>query len=142
LKELEQMAEMVFLALAIWREARGEPNLGKVAVAMSLLNRVSHPGWWGDDVMSVLFKRWQYSSLTDPRDRQLVVWPHKDDPSWQECMQIARDALEGVLENPVPGADSYHDTSIRPPAWATKDCFVRQIGRLLFYNVYRDHETA
>lgn len=138
--EPDAMAERVFLALAIYREARGEPSLGKTGVAMSLLNRVRRPGWWGHDVLSVLFKKWQYSSLTDPNDRQLTVWPKRDDPAWKECLRIACDALDGILENPVPGADSYHDTSIAPPDWTCRARFVGAIGRLRFYDVDRDFE--
>jgi spore germination cell wall hydrolase CwlJ-like protein len=89
--------------------------------------------------MEVLFKRWQYSSLTDPRDPQLTTWP-KDDPVWGQCLYVADGVLNGVFSNPVPGADSYHDISIPAPAWATPEMFVKQIGKLRFYNVDKDVE--
>src|SRR3990172_10413739 len=63
-----------YLALAIWREARGEPQLGRTAVGYSILNRVARPSWWGRTVDEVITKKWQYSSLTDPRDKQLPRW--------------------------------------------------------------------
>jgi spore germination cell wall hydrolase CwlJ-like protein len=55
---------------------------------------------------------------------------------------MAEAAIGGTLPNPVPGADSYYDTSIKAPVWATDDKFVRQIGRLRFYNLQADFEVA
>jgi len=134
------ISHIVFLALVVWREARGESILGQTAVAHSVLNRVHKPGWWGTDIMSVVFKKWQYSSMTDPHDPQLTAWP-KNDAVWQQCLQVAWDVVYGMSENPAPTADSYFDDSISPPKWATLDTFVRKIGRLSFYNVDRDIEV-
>jgi spore germination cell wall hydrolase CwlJ-like protein len=137
--ENKLMTEAVFLALVIWREARGEGLSGQVAVACSILNRVQRPSWWGKTVMEVLFKRLQYSSMTDKRDRQLVVWPGWD-PIWEQCLSVAQNALAGKLPNPVVGADSYYDTSIPAPNWATSDTFVKQVGRIRFHNLDHDVE--
>ena len=133
--------EITFTALCLWREARGESTEAKIGVACSIMNRVNRPSWWGKSVMGVLFKKWQYSSLTDPKDRQLTLWPVQG-PVWTECMTIAHDVLYGMVENPVPGADSYHDISIPSPKWAKPEMFVRQIGRIRFYNVGMDYEYA
>lgn len=137
---LNHCADISFLALAIWREARGESLEGKIAVACSVMNRVERPSWWGTTVLEVVFKKWQYSSLTDPRDAQLTTWPRESAPAWQECLVVADMALKHGVENPVPGADSYHDISIPDPYWATPDMFVGQIGRLKFYDVDKDYE--
>ena len=135
------MDDKVFLALAIWREARGETLLGQTAMAYSILNRVAKPCWWGHTIMEVLFKKWQYSSLTDPKDRQLTAWPVKD-KVWKQCLSVACDAISGVSSNPAPGSDSYFDDSISAPKWATQDKFVRKIGRLNFYNIDMDTEIS
>ncbi len=140
-KPLQDYAEITFMALTIWREARGESTVGKAGVAHSIMNRVKHPKWWGKTVQEVLFKKWQYSSLTDPNDPQLTAWP-KPDPLWRECLTVAHDVYYGLMENPVPFADSYFDISIPNPKWATPDMFVRQIGRLKFYNVDGDYERS
>lgn len=137
----EEVTDKVFLALVIWREARGESYLCKTAVASSIMNRVSKPSWWGIDLMSVIFKKWQYSSMTDPKDKQLATWPQKYAVDWIECLQAASNAVDGISENLVPGADGYYDTSIPPPKWATPDTFVKQIGRLRFYNLDCDIEA-
>jgi spore germination cell wall hydrolase CwlJ-like protein len=125
---------MTFLALCIWREARGEGRAGLVAVAHSIVNRVASPTW-GNTMMSVLFQRQQYSSLTHQQDPQLVVWPTDDDPTWKEALEVADGVLRGEIDSPVGKADSYHSTSIVPPRWATNERFVLQVGRHRFYRL-------
>ncbi len=141
--DLNTVSTIAFLALTIWREARGESRAAKLAVAHSILNRVARPSWWGQDVLGVVFKRWQYSSLTAPGDPNLVAWPGGRDAAWQECLAIARDVLGGAAGAPAfPGADSYHDTSIAPPAWTAKARYCGQSGRIRFYDVDHDFEAA
>lgn len=132
----QDSADLAFLALTLWREARGESRDAKIAVAHSIINRTLSPSW-GDTIMSVLFQRLQYSSLTHSLDPQLSVWPKESDASWDECLQIAHDVLEGTIQSNIDKADSYHDTSIQPPNWASPQSFIKQIGKLRFYRVGR-----
>jgi hypothetical protein len=71
-------------------------------------------------------------------------WPPNDDSpdgkAWAVALTNAQMARFQVTANPAPGADSHFDISIAPPAWATPHKFVKQIGRLRFYNLDRDHE--
>jgi N-acetylmuramoyl-L-alanine amidase len=131
---LQREADMAFLALVLWREARGETHEGKTAVAWSIMNRMA-ARQWGNTLMSVIFQRLQYSSVTYKGDPQLTLWPKDDDQSWQTCLRVADETLEGLTTNPIDGADSYHDVSIDPPDWARKSVFVKQIGRIKFYKV-------
>ena len=128
------IADRVFLALVVWREARGESPEARAAVACSILARVAKPRWWGHDVASVIFARLQYSSMTFPHDPQLTAWPRADDISWQACLQLACDAIDGKVTNPAPGADSYYDGSIPPPSWAKTSLLVASIGRIRFFD--------
>lgn len=132
--------ELALMALTIWREARGESYTARVGVAHSVRNRVEKPKWWGKSYDEVLSKKWQYSSLTDPKDRQLTTYPRPDDAIFEECLTIAYGVMNGIIQNPVPGADSYYDDSIAPPKWAEQKMFVAKIGRLNFYNVDLDYE--
>jgi len=140
--KLQLQADLVFLALTTWREARGESMITQLGVAHAILNRVRKPAWWGTDVMSVVFKKWQFSSMTDPHDPQLTTWPRSSDKSWQQCLDVAADVLSGATANPVPGADSYYDISIKPPVWAVESAFVGQLGKIRFYNLDNDHERS
>jgi len=146
MNEAKRAAELTFLALVVWREARGESASAKAAVAHSLLNRVKHSGWWGkSNIHSVAFKRWQYSSMTDPKDKQLTTWPGYDDPSWDECLEITSGVIAGTVPNPAPGADSYYDDSLQGknrPVWAHTDKFVAKIGRLNFYDTDSSKDKA
>ena len=132
------------LWLAGWREARGEGFQGMLGVMCCFRNRIERPSWWGEDYYSVVTKRWQVSSITDPSDKQLTKFPAHGDASAETAMQIAIEVINRTVEHPATGADSYFDTSIlntpRKPSWATPERFVKQIGRLLFYNVDMDHE--
>jgi spore germination cell wall hydrolase CwlJ-like protein len=79
--------------------------------------------------------------MTNPKDPQLIVWPDPLDPSWQQCLKVSSDCIDGLVKSPVPGADSYYDTSIPPPKWATPGTFVAQIGKIRFYNLDHDVEV-
>jgi len=135
-------ADKAFLALCIWREARGESLAGQIGVAYVIMNRVKKPSWWGKDLMSVIFKKWQFSSLTDPNDRQLVVWPLAIDGSWKRCLEVACNVIDKNFPNMVRGADHYYDISIPPPKWADPLKLVTQIGRLRFYDLDFDTEEV
>lgn len=136
------ITETWYLALVAWREARGESQDAQVAVAWSVMNRVARPKWWGKTISQVVGKAWQYSSMTNPNDPQATrAWPLDTDPSWQLALGVAKAVLEGTVENPLPGADSYYDTSILAPSWTTGARFCGQIGKLRFFDVDHDFEA-
>ena len=135
------MSETVFLALLIWREARGEPPEAQVAVGYSVMNRVERPSWWGKSLDEIIGKKWQYSSMSAPGDPQLILFPKFDSPTWLEAIGIARSVLYKTETNIVPGADSYYDDSISAPVWTDKAKFVAKIGKLNFFDVDHDHEA-
>jgi spore germination cell wall hydrolase CwlJ-like protein len=131
----DQVKAAFFLALLIWRESRGEGAQGMTAVGCSVRDRVRNPGWWGNDYLSVIEKKWQYSSLTNPKDGQLTAFPPQGDPQFDFALDSAIGIIGGWVRHPVAGADSYYDDSIPPPEWATPDKLVGKIGRLNFYNI-------
>lgn len=137
--------EISLLALTIWREARGESHDAKIAVAHTVKNRVENPSWWGKEYISVLTKKWQYSSMTDPKDTQLTNWPQANDHVFEECLAVASLVIGGVYNSPLKGIDSYFDDSLQGdarPKWAKEhpERFVGKIGRLNFYNLDMDTE--
>jgi N-acetylmuramoyl-L-alanine amidase len=133
--------QLVLLALVIWREARGAGFKAMIAVGYSIMNRVKKPSWWGNSLVSVITKKWQYSSMAAPNDPQLILYPQENDGTFAQCLEIAQWIINGNVDNPVVGADSYYDDSISAPKWATKDCFVAKIANLNFYNVDKDVEV-
>lgn len=133
--------QLTLLALVIWREARGSGAQAMTAVGCSIRNRVTRPTWWGKDYISVITKKWQYSSIAAPGDPQLITYPQPGDAAFEQALQIAEWVISGTANNPFPGADSYYDDSIPPPKWATKDTFIGKLGRLNFHNLDRDIES-
>ena len=133
--------EAFVVALVIYREAAGESDLGKIAVAATLRNRVEKPKWWGKDFYSVATARYQYSALTVKGDAMTVVWPSFSDPVFQRCIQIASGIIEDTIDHPFPGADSYFNPNVvSAPGWATEDRYRGKIGNHVFYDVDKDVE--
>jgi N-acetylmuramoyl-L-alanine amidase len=134
---LKEDIDIAFIALTVYREARGESDEGKLAVAFSIMQRVKHPAWWGNDALDVVFHPYQYSSMTVKGDPNLTVWPRSDDPAWQACINAAVSAYYATQPNPAPEADSYFDCSIKPPYWTEDADFIACIGRLRFYRTLK-----
>lgn len=132
-----------YLAFVAWREARSAklPDQARLGVMFVIRDRALHAGWWGKTEDEVATKRLQFSSLTDPNDKQLTTWPLSSDPSWFNCVRLACAVMADAVDNPVSGADSYYDESIPAPAWAKPERFVKQIGTLKFYDTDGDHEA-
>lgn len=139
------------LALCIDREARGEPNEGRIAVGSVVLNRAAwgrdHQGWgslYGRDIHSVILAPAQFSwtipNRLDPNYLGAVeiakdfgeALNNPEYGRWlRECWGIARKLLAGILlRNTV--ALYYHEQSIRPN-WAKKKVPLITIGRHVFY---------
>jgi len=124
------------LARTLWGEARGEPRLGKEAVAAVVLNRVRRgpPERFGATITEVCRKPQQFScwNADDPnRDRLERV--DRSDPAFVECIEIAEQAVDGILEDPTVGSDHYHTIDVSPD-WARGKMPVKTIGRHRFYN--------
>lgn len=131
--DIAYSVNMTMLALTVWREARGENYLAKLAVAYSILTRVAEPRWWGTDLLSVIGKPLQYSSMTHAGDPNLIQYPKSADPFWEDCVKAAVVALSKTVPNPAPEADSYFDTSIPPPVWAKEQDFIAAVGAFRFF---------
>ena len=121
------------LALCVWREARGEQFPAKLAVAYVVCTRAAKPRWWGETITSVIFHEAQFSSMTHTGDPNLVEWPKDADYSWTDSISAAKQAINKSVPNPTPDADSYYDTSIGAPPWATDAGFIGELGKLRFY---------
>lgn len=123
------------LARTIFGEARGELYGGKAAVASVVINRVINPRvWWGEDVISVCRYPYQFScwNENDP-NRKVIESVTEDDPDFEECLNIARDAISGLLQDITFGSCHYHTVSVTP-GWAEDKKPVVQIGVHLYYN--------
>jgi len=132
-----QMPDYALLALAVYREARGEPMSGKKGVAHVIRNRTLQPGWWGTDWKSVILKPWQFSSF-NPNDPNNNVWPSDGEQAWTDCLSATSAVMFGDETDLTDGACWYHDVSMGwPEAWGNQEDYMQTlaVGRLLFYRL-------
>ncbi|HEY7458347.1 MAG TPA: cell wall hydrolase [Xanthobacteraceae bacterium] len=121
------------LADAVYFESRGEPELGQIAVAQVVINRV-FSGFYPEDVCATVYQnahRYLACQFTFACEgKKLVV---NDQPAWDRAMRIARDMLDGKLWlTEVGKATHYHAYWVRP-AWVREMRTIKRIGVHTFY---------
>lgn len=130
-----QAYEFALLFIAIYREARGEPDDGKVAVAWVIRNRALrlNEKWYGTDWISVILKPKQFSAF-NANDPNSDKFPQPNDPGFGPCMLVAKRVYEGLTPDPTFGSTYYHVASMPEyPAWAKDMQFTVHIGNHRFY---------
>jgi N-acetylmuramoyl-L-alanine amidase len=124
-------------AETVWGEARGEPWLGKVAVAWVIRNRVEQPAWWGRDIIGVCTKPWQFScrNANDPNSEKLAK-VSDDDPVFMDCRDAVEAAFLGTEPDPTKGASHYKVLKTRA-SWdhAVRHMTPTIIGHHAFYKL-------
>src|SRR5271169_2984705 len=100
--QIESLTNTFLLALAIYREARGEDRAAKIAVGCVIRNRVQHPSWYGRTWFEVITKPYQFSSfnLGEPNS---TVFGSPNDPAWQDSAAAALSVMGGAAD-PTGGA--------------------------------------
>lgn len=130
--------EIHCLALALYFEARGEPDSGRLAVAHVVMNRVADSAF-PDTVCGVVreggqeiryrcqFTFWCDGNSTEPNNQDV----------WRELKGIARIVYWGASEDPTDGALWYHASYVAPE-WRTRFEQGPQIGEHIFYRPVQD----
>ena len=133
LAQIDIVEEIDCLALNIYFEARGEPDLGKIAVGHVVLNRVADKRF-PETVCDVIrqggekvLNRCQFSWWCDGRSDQ-----PREARSWQKVRTVARNIYWGFSEDPTAGALWYHADSVAP-YWSRVLARGPKIGQHLFY---------
>lgn len=121
------------LALAIYHEARGEPNDGQLWVAEVIVNRVEHPDY-PDTVCGVVTQH--NTPVSRPRACQFSFYcdgasdKPREGPAWEKSKRIAKQTLEGT----VLGTKATHfHTKAVSPSWAKRLTMVGSVGSHVFY---------
>ncbi len=126
-------------ARTLFQEARGEPLIGKQAVAHVIWNRV-RDGRWGSNLATVCLWHAQFSGWWSPRGN-----PAKHDPNFKAaCVLPDNDttllALRTILEvaehdtDPTKGALFYFSNSMKsPPSWSKTMTFKGMFGNQKFW---------
>ncbi len=139
-------SEIQILARTIYGEARGEykkvsGGIGAlIAIANVVINRAQQKTWFGQTVVEVCLKRWQFScwNANDPNFYEIS----KDiiaDPIFNICLTVADKVLKGEWPDLTKGCDHYYSTILKkPPYWAQGKTPKCQIGQHLFFDLRKD----
>jgi spore germination cell wall hydrolase CwlJ-like protein len=136
--DIQAKQDLIWLARAVYFEARSEPLLGQYVVAEVVLNRVADPRW-PDSIEAVVRQgeeqrhRCQFSFMCDGKPERV-----KDYQAWKQALAVAQVALEerGQGEQRITCAHSYHAsyvTSKRALKWFAKLDEDQEIGLHKFY---------
>lgn len=124
----------------VFGEARGESTEGQLAVAYTIVNRVSHAGY-PNNLYSVVHQTYgsgiyQYNTLSDPHHTtQWEEAKRMNTPEYRNAIKAAEDALCCRVSDPTTCATDYcaHDpcsaTSSNRYWRATNKMHIGQIGR-------------
>lgn len=115
-----------WMALCVYHEARGEPELGQLAVAHVILNRMKRRG---RSARFIVLEPWQFSWAN--KGARPPVTDYEALVRALRIVDMAVDEQEKGLS--MHGADHYFADTIDRPVWVGKMIFVEKIGRHLFY---------
>ena len=117
---LNRQSDEYLLARCVHGEARGEPYIGKVAVAAVVLNRVKHPDF-PNTIAGVIYQPLAFTAVADG---QINLTPNKD------SIRAARDALNGW--DPTYGALYYWNPVTATSKWIWTRKVTLKIGKHWF----------
>ena len=131
-------AALICLALNIFWEARGEPDVFAMAApAHVVLNRVKD-NRYPNDICAVVKQSKTYRG-NPIRNQCQFSWycdglsdQPLNKPAFEFSMLIARLVLEGRIEDVTHGATHYHADYVQPD-WKIYKTFTAKIGSHLFY---------
>lgn len=108
------------MANAVHGEARGEPYVGKVAVAAVILNRAKSPSW-PNTPAGVIFEPGAFTAVADGQ-----IWLTPD----SESKRAVQDAINGW--DPTDGAVYYFNPDTATSRWIWSRPQIKQIGAHIF----------
>ena len=131
------------MSRTVYGEARGETWLGKVQVAIVILNRVKadlwndgKPDWWGEGIAEVCLKPHQFTCWTpgDPNLPKLKAVT-LDDVDFQECMAATLQVILGLANGVALDWTGTHYLMVGTHAdWAAGKEHDFVIGKHAFYS--------
>lgn len=132
---------LMCMAMAIYFEARSEPEVGQYKVAEVIINRVNSPRY-PMDVCGVV----KYDPGDGDTDCHFSFWCDGeleiiDDPAaFEDCLGIAIDVLTEARQPLLPHDAMWYHADYVSPEWAERLTLVAESGRHLFYVPQRDTE--
>lgn len=125
--------EEYVVAETIWREARGESQCGRMAVASVISNRMKERGMSGAEVCLEhgQFSCWGNGRTFVFRKKRLCL---SDEKVWIECVSLAKSITSKRFRATI-NANHYYNPQKSNPSWGRKMKNVKVIGRHRFGRV-------
>ncbi len=120
------------LARTVFGEARGESDLGKLAVAWVIVNRAkrARSSIAAACLKSIHFSAWNNGRGNDANQLAMLT-ADLSDPAYARCMAAALQAAHEFGKDPTDGARHYHAAGVSPH-WAEGKSY-ETIGGHRFY---------
>lgn len=126
------------LATNMYHEARGEGEIGMLAVAYVTINRVNHKRFPNticgvvkqalyDDEGQLILNKCQFSWYCDGIPDTI-----RNKKVYEQAKALAAQAIEGTIYNPIDNSLFFHNTSVNPK-WSNVFRVVAEIGGHIFY---------
>jgi spore germination cell wall hydrolase CwlJ-like protein len=130
----QRISEHMCLARAIYFEARSESEIGRLAVAQVIMNRVKSP-FYPDTICDVVY---QNAERRNACQFSFTCDGESDNPrngrAWKLAKSLASRAMAGEGEvQAIATATNYHADYVQPKWTGTMTRLV-QIGRHIFYD--------
>lgn len=124
--------DLLCLATNIYHEARGESDIGQVAVAYVTINRVNNSAfpdsicdvvyqaqyskWWWEAKGKKVPVRWrcQFTWYCDGKSDKI----NYSSSAWKNSVEIALKTLLGRFDDPTGGATHYYNYHLVSPSWS------------------------
>lgn len=115
--------ELLCLSAIMFGEARGESDVGKIAVAYTAINRKADPNY-PKNICQVMKQPYQYQFLDYgmPTETQIAY-----------LIPLAKAILEKRIHDPTKGAKWFHTKHMSKPIWAKQKEIKVAIGNHIFY---------
>ena len=132
---MDSASAVLWLALAVFNEARSEPITGQIAVAETVLNRTVS-ACYPDTVRSVVLDRNQFSWVQRGGYLTKSSAERADQKSWKKAYSVALSTyIQFLLRDKRPTQYTHFHTKDIRPAWASKGSSVRRIGNHVFMSL-------
>ena len=115
--------EIMCLSMIMFGEARGEPQVGQVAVAYTAVNRKADPHY-PNNICKIMTQESQYEFVTKygiPKEHEVKY-----------LMPIAEAILNGRIDDPTRGAKWFHTRKVKP-VWSKDKPVKLALGNHIFY---------
>lgn len=132
---MDSASAILWLALAVFNEARSEPVSGQVAVAEVIINRTQSE-CYPDTVRKVVVQRNQFSWVQRGGYLTRKSAERADPVAWKKAYKIAVESyIKFQLNAGTKTTSTHFHTVDTRPAWSSKGKARRRIGNHVFMSL-------